>query len=111
MADHVPENAVFFCFGAMANVGMMTGQEASKDEKQVEFGKAEVFCLGGVPTQAPGVLEQTSPVKMISTLEGCQLNCSREIVEQTGFTPAIAINLVKDSEIHKKPPLNSMSMR
>lgn len=102
MAENVPENALFVCFGAMSNVGMMTGLAAIEAVKQVEPGKAGIFCLGGLPTQAPTVLAKTQAVKRIITVDGCALNCSRKIVEQAGFTPAQTINLVTDCGIQKK---------
>jgi uncharacterized metal-binding protein len=102
MAENVPENALFVCFGAMSNVGMMTGLAALEAVKQVEPGKAGIFCLGGLPTQAPSVLEKTRAVKRIITVDGCPLNCSRKIVEQAGFTPTRTINLVTDCKIAKK---------
>lgn len=103
MPENGPESALFVCFGAMSNVGMMTGLAAIEAVKQLEPGKAGIFCLGGLPTQAPSVLEKTRAVKRIITVDGCPLNCSRKIVEQAGFTPAAAINLVTDCGIHKRP--------
>ena len=103
MAENVPENALFVCFGAMSNVGMMTGLATIEAVKQVEPGKAGIFCLGGLPTQAPTVLAKTQAAKCIITVDGCALNCSRKIVEQAGFTPTRTINLVTDCGIQKKP--------
>lgn len=102
MADNIPETALFVCFGAMSNVGMMTGLAAIEAVKQVEPGKAGIFCLGGLPTQAPTVLAKTRAVKRIVTVDGCPLNCSRKIVEQAGFIPTHIINLVTDCGIQKK---------
>jgi uncharacterized metal-binding protein len=102
MTENVPENALFVCFGAMSDVGMMTGLAAIEAVKQVEPGKAGIFCLGGLPTQAPTVLAKTRAVKRIITVDGCPLNCSRKIVEQAGFTPTKTINLVTDCKIVKK---------
>lgn len=102
MAENVPETALFVCFGAMSNVGMMTGLAAIEAVKQVEPGKAGIFCLGGLPTQAPSVLTKTQAVKRIVTVDGCPLNCARKIVEQAGFKPTQTINLVTDCDIPKK---------
>ena len=102
MSENVPENALFVCFGAMSNVGMMTGLAALEAIKQSQPGKAGIFCLGGLPTEAPTVLQKTHAVKRIITVDGCALNCARKIVEQAGFTPARSINLVTDCGITKK---------
>lgn len=103
MIENVPDTALFVCFGAMSNVGMMTGLAAIEAVKKVEPGKAGIFCLGGLPTEAPTVLAKTRAVKRIVTVDGCPLNCSRKIVEQAGFTPSKIINLVTDCGIQKKP--------
>lgn len=103
MAEQIPENALFVCFGAMSNVGMMTGLAAIEAVKQVEPGKAGIFCLGGLPTHALTVISKTQAAKRIITVDGCALNCSRKIVEQAGFTPAKTINLVTDCGIQKRP--------
>jgi len=102
MAENVPETALFVCFRAMSNVGMMTGLASIEAVKQVEKGKAGIFCLGGLPTQAPTVIAKTQAVKRIVTVDGCPLNCSRKIVEMAGFTPTKTINLVTDCKIQKK---------
>lgn len=102
MAENVPETALFVCFGAMSNVGAMTGLAALEAVKRVEPGKAGIFCLGGLPTQAPTVIAKTDSVKRIVIIDGCPLNCSRKIVEQAGYTPTKTINLVNDCGIAKK---------
>ncbi len=102
MSENVPETALFVCFGAMSNVGMMTGLASIEAVKRVEPGKAGIFCLGGLPTHAPTVIAKTQAVKRIVTVDGCALNCSRKIVEQAGFTPTQTINLVTDCGIQKK---------
>lgn len=102
MTENGPETALFVCFGAMSNVGMMTGLAALEAVKQVEKGKAGIFCLGGLPTQAPTVIAKTKAVKRIVTVDGCPLNCARKIIEQAGFTATKTINLVTDCKIEKK---------
>jgi uncharacterized metal-binding protein len=104
MSNTVPENALFVCFGGMSNVGVLTGLAGLQAVRQVEPGKAGIFCLGGLPTQSPSVLDKTRAVKRIITVDGCPLNCARKIVEQAGFTPARRINLVEDCGIKKGPP-------
>jgi len=102
MAENIPENALFVCFGAMSNVGMMTGLASLEAIKQVSPGKAGIFCLGALPTEAPSVLEKTRKVNRIITIDGCFLNCARKIVENAGFNPTKTINLVSDVGISKR---------
>jgi len=72
--------------------------------KQLEPGKAGIFCLGGLPTQSQSVLDKTNAARRIITVDGCPLNCSRKIVEQAGYTPYKTINLVEDCGLKKGAP-------
>jgi len=104
MANEVPDNALFVCFGGMSNVGTLTGLAALEAVKQAGPDKAAIFCLGGLPTGAPTVLDKTQRVKRIVVVDGCQLNCARKIVEAAGFAPHAALTLVDDCGIKKGPP-------
>ena len=104
VSNSVPENALFVCFGGMSNVGTLTGLAALQAVKEVGPDKAGIFCLGGLPTGAPNVLDKAIKVKRIITVDGCTLNCARKIAEGAGFTPTVAINLVQDCGIQKGPP-------
>lgn len=97
--DYVPENAIFVCFGGMSNVGVLTGLAALEAVKQLGPEQAGIFCLGGLPTEAPLVLQKTRAARRLITVDGCLLNCARKIVEQAGFTPDKTINLVQDCGI------------
>jgi uncharacterized metal-binding protein len=104
MPDQLPENALFVCFGGMSNVGTLTGLAGLEAVKQAGPDKAAIFCLGGLPTGAPTVLDKTQRVKRIIVVDGCPLNCARKIVEAAGFTPNSALTLVDDCGITKGPP-------
>lgn len=104
MADSLPDTALFVCFGGMSNVGTLTGLAGLEAVKRAGPGKAAIFCLGGLPTGAPSVMEKTSKVGRIVTVDGCPLNCARKIVEQAGFHLAATITLVDDCGIVKGPP-------
>jgi uncharacterized metal-binding protein len=103
MANGLPDNALFVCFGGMSNVGTLTGLAGLEAVKRAGPGKAAIFCLGGLPTGAPTVLEKTSRVDRIVVVDGCPLNCARKIVEQAGFRPDAALTLVTDCGITKGP--------
>ena len=103
MSTDVPKNALFVCFGAMSNVGTLTGMAGLEVVRTSEPGKVGIFCLGGLPTEAPTVMDKTRRAERIVTVDGCPLNCALKIVEKAGFTPAKSITLVKDCGIVKKP--------
>jgi uncharacterized metal-binding protein len=97
-----PETALFVCFGGMSNTGMLTGLAGIEVMKRVGRDKACIFCLGGLPTQAPTVLKATDNARRIITVDGCTVNCARKIVEAAGYTPDRSITLVTDCQITKK---------
>ena len=101
-ASQSPDTALFVCFGGMSNVGTLTGLAGLEVMKQVGRDKACIFCLGGLPTQAPTVLKATESARRIITVDGCTVNCARKIVENAGFTPDRSITLVNDCQIAKK---------
>jgi uncharacterized metal-binding protein len=101
-----PETALFVCFGGMSNVGVLTGLAGLEVMRRVGREKACIFCLGGLPTQAPSVLEKTSQARRIVTVDGCAINCARKIVEQAGYTPDASLTLVNDCGIAKKSSLD-----
>lgn len=104
--NNVPETALFVCFGGMSNVGVLTGLAGLEVMKQLGRQKACVFCLGGLPTQSPSVLEKTDQARRIVTVDGCAMNCSRKIVEGAGYKPDATLNLVTDCGIPKKSSLD-----
>jgi uncharacterized metal-binding protein len=106
MAENkVPKNALFVCFGCLSNVGTLTGLAGLEIVQQVGPENASIFCLGGLATEVPTVLEKTRAAERIITVDGCPMNCARKIVERAGFTPDRAINLVSDCGLKKGPPL------
>ena len=102
VTSQVPKNALFVCFGAMSNVGTLTGLASLEVVRSSEPGQVGIFCLGGLPTQAPTVLDKTRRAGRIVTVDGCPLNCARKVVEQAGFVPAQTVNLVEDGGIAKR---------
>ena len=102
--NNVPKNALFVCFGGMSNVGTLTGLAGLEAVRRAEPGEAGIFCLGGLPTEAKSVMDKTRAAQRIITVDGCPLNCSRKIVEQAGFAPSRAINLVEGCGIKKGAP-------
>ena len=106
MSENVPQNALFVCFGGMSNVGVLSGLASLEAIQKLPPGKAGIFCLGGLPTQAPLVLSKTQAVERIITIDGCPLNCAKKIVENAGFYPNLSITLTEDCEIQKGPPSN-----
>jgi uncharacterized metal-binding protein len=105
MSQQAPHNALFVCFGCLSNVGTLTGLAGLEVVKEVGPQNAGIFCLGGLATEVPTVLDKTRAAARIITVDGCPMNCARKIVERAGFTPDRIINLVEDCGLQKGPPL------
>jgi uncharacterized metal-binding protein len=101
-AHNVPRNALFLCFGCLSNVGTLTGLAGLEVVKEVGPQNAAIFCLGGLATEVPTVLEKTRAAERIITVDGCPMDCARKIVEGAGFTPDQIINLVQDCGLQKE---------
>lgn len=98
----VPKNALFVCFGCMSNVGTLTGVAGLEAVKRSEPGKAGIFCLAGLATDAKTVIEKTEAAQRIVTVDGCPLNCARKLVERSGYTPDETLMLVESAGIQKR---------
>ncbi|OGO19568.1 MAG: hypothetical protein A2Z14_02365 [Chloroflexi bacterium RBG_16_48_8] len=85
-------------------MGMLTGLAGLQVIRRAPKGGASIFCLGGLATEAPLVLEKTRAAERIITVDGCPLNCALKIVEGAGFAPDVKINLVEDCGIQKGKP-------
>ena len=106
-SNHRPhKTALFVCFGGMSNVGVLTGLAGLEVMRQVGRENACIFCLGGLPTRAESVLEKTAGARRIVTVDGCHMNCARQIVEQAGFSPRHSLTLADDCGIAKKSSLD-----
>lgn len=80
MSNQAPENALFVWFGCLSNVGMLTGLAGLEVVRQLGPEKASIFCLGGLATEVPTVLDKTRASERIITVDGCPLNCARNVV-------------------------------
>ncbi|MBP7161969.1 MAG: putative zinc-binding protein [Candidatus Omnitrophica bacterium] len=79
---------IFPCSGA-ADVGDLSDRVA---RKMAQCGQAKMFCLAGIGAHVPGMIESAKAAKKIIAIDGCQVLCSKKILEHAGFTP-ISFNL------------------
>ena len=73
---------IFACSGA-ADVGAIADQAARKLTKE---GGGKMFCLAGVGGRVSGIMKSTESASAILAIDGCALNCTRNCLEQAGFT-------------------------
>lgn len=73
---------VFACSGA-ADVGAVADQVARKLSKE---GKGKMFCGMGIGGRVAGIMKTTEAAEKILAIDGCPLNCTKNSLEQAGFT-------------------------
>ena len=72
---------IFACSGA-ADVGEIADQAARKLTKD---GLGKMFCLAGIGGRINPIMENTRSASKILAIDGCNLDCVKNCLEQTGF--------------------------
>jgi len=72
---------IFACSGA-ADVGEIADQAARKLTKD---GLGKMFCLAGIGGRINPIMEKTRSAPKIFAIDGCNLDCVKNCLEQAGF--------------------------
>ena len=72
---------IFACSGA-ADVGEIADQAARKLTKD---GLGKIFCLAGIGGRINPIMEKTRSASKILAIDGCNLDCVKNCLEQAGF--------------------------
>ena len=72
---------IFACSGA-ADVGQIADQAARKLSRD---GAGRMFCMTGIGGRVSGIMKTTESASKILAIDGCQLNCAENTLEQAGF--------------------------
>ncbi|HUS71594.1 MAG TPA: putative zinc-binding protein [Sedimentisphaerales bacterium] len=73
---------IFACSGA-ADVGEIADRAARELTKN---GVGKMFCLAGVGGRIAGIMKKTGEASDILAIDGCDLDCTKNCLEQAGFT-------------------------
>lgn len=73
---------IFSCSGA-ADVGEISDRAARKLSKD---GLGAMFCLAGVGGRVEPIMKKTGAALKILAIDGCNLDCVKNCLEQAGFT-------------------------
>lgn len=79
---------IFPCSGG-SDVGELSDRVA---RKMAKCGQAKMFCLAGIGAHIAGMIESTKAANKLIAIDGCQVLCSKKILEHAGFAP-ISFNL------------------
>lgn len=72
---------IFACSGA-ADVGEIADQAA---RKLTQNGVGKMFCLAGIGGRVPGITKTTESASKILAIDGCELDCVKNCLQQAGF--------------------------
>ncbi len=93
---------IFACSGA-ADVGEISDRAARKMTKD---GLGKMFCLAGIGGRISGIMKTTESAEKILTIDGCELNCVKNTLQQAGFNNFRHLQLVDLGLEKGKSPAN-----
>ena len=102
--EHIPENAIFCCFGCMSSVGTLTGVAVLEAYKRLDKEKKGLFCTSAIAVGVPKHRKTTERAKRIIVVDGCYNKCATKILEKAGFKIDKTLNLLLDLKIPKIGP-------
>ena len=102
--EHVPENAIFCCFGCMSSVGTLTGVAVLEAYRKLDKEKNGLFCTSAIAAGVPKHRKTTDKAKTIIAIDGCYNKCTTKILEKDGIKINKSLNLLQDLKIPKIGP-------
>jgi len=102
--EHVPENAIFCCFGCMSSVGTLTGVAVLEAYRRLDKEKNGLFCTSAIAAGIPKHRKTTEKAKTIIAIDGCYNKCTTKILEKDGIKIDKTLNLLNDLKIPKLGP-------
>jgi len=77
-----PDDIMLLPCSGGSNCGQITNQAAINLDIQ---GIGRVFCLAGLGAKLSGFIDKAKVVKKIVAIDGCQIACAKNIVENAGL--------------------------
>ena len=77
----VSPKLIFACSGCV-DVGEIADRAARKMTKD---GIGKMFCLAGIGGKIEPIIQQTKAASKILALDGCQMDCVKNCLQQAGF--------------------------
>jgi len=109
--EHVPENAIFCCFGCMSSVGTLTGVAVLEAYKRLDKEKTGLFCTSAIAAGIPKYRKTTEKAKTIIVIDGCPNRCTTKILEKDEIKIDKSLNLVQDLKIPKVGPFKPFDFK
>ncbi|PIU22689.1 MAG: hypothetical protein COT13_07065, partial [Chloroflexi bacterium CG08_land_8_20_14_0_20_45_12] len=83
--EHVPENAIFCCFGCMSSIGTLTGVATLEAYRKLDKEKNGLFCTSAIAAEVPKHRKTTEKAKTIIAIDGSYNKCTKKILERDGL--------------------------
>jgi len=109
--EHVPENAIFCCFGCMSSVGTLTGVAVLEAYRKLDKEKNGLFCTSAIAARVPKHRKTTDKARTIIAIDGCYNKCTTKILEKDGIKINKSLNLLQDLKIPKIGPFKPFDYR
>jgi uncharacterized metal-binding protein len=94
------KNVLLYSCAGGANVGEVSERAA----RELMFaGQGTMFCLAGIAAGIPAMVQQARDADLNLILEGCPLDCAKNIFDNAGLKNYVQIK-VTDLGIEKKKP-------
>ena len=80
---------IFTCSGAgdTGNLADAASRSLSRS------GVARMYCLAGVGSRVEKIMSDTAEAERLVSVDGCDNDCSRKVLEAAGFKPAIHLRI------------------
>jgi uncharacterized metal-binding protein len=91
MPDDLPEYKPFiFSRSGAADVGGIADAVA---RSLSAGGVAKMYCLAGIGARVEQIVNNAEAAEQLISLDGCDNDCSRKVLEAAGFKPALHIRI------------------
>jgi uncharacterized metal-binding protein len=85
-----PQKPIVFSCSGSADVGGISDGAARRLSSE---GVAKMFCLAGVGARVERIMGDMQLAESLVSIDGCENDCSRNVLEAAGFRPALHIRI------------------
>jgi uncharacterized metal-binding protein len=85
-----PQKPVVFSCSGSSDVGGIGDGAARRLSSE---GVAKMFCLAGVGARVERIMSDMELAESLVSIDGCENECSRKVLEAAGFHPALHIRI------------------
>lgn len=109
MDENKPSNdpMIFPCSGASDTGAIADGAARGL----ARHGVAKMYCLAGIGAKVEQIVTNTEAAERLVSLDGCENDCSRKMLEAAGFTPVLHLRITDLGMEKGKTPVTQERIR